>query len=1264
MRKNNALIPQCFSQLFKDQNITTLSFPISENFDAGILFIDISSFSHITEEVSTNGRYGVEVITDILSLYFSEMERCIDENNGDILKYGGDSIVAIFKGNEELAISEMINCKNKMLDALEPLNQIIYKKHNIKISIHGSLSWGNITLNFIGDHNYHLDYYITGSAVEEAFILGNKAQQNEIIIPNRFIHNHYHSMELQNTQSKNILPDLSKYFVHKNILRKLDNISFNAELRNCAVLFIQLKDTEDKLIDPKNFHSFYVQIQKIVYELDGSVNKIDYNDKGCIIILTFGVPNIHKNDIERAFVCGSRIIKTLHKDIEIRIGITYENIYAGIIGCEKRFEYGIIGNSVNTAARLMLLTKNNEITFTENINEIISQYFNTKFIKTTNVKGISRQIDVYKLLNKKIEDWKTINSSSKALISSRHKIYKTIVKEIYYNKNSIFEVTGKSETGKSLILSKILSDLDRKNIKIKFINLHEYNQKISNYLLISLFAEKYNIENILHNLDDLTNYCVRKNINFDKKILADFLNNDIDQIAEDSKEKIEIAYEIISSIILEILDDIKLIAFDNLHWLDSVSFNILKYLIPKLIQKKCFLIYTSDKKLDFSSFENRLNSSELSFLDIQQTEEILRQEFGSITRDAIDAIFTLTKGNPLFIDKISEKIKENFDLKTVILNSSILDILIKNRKISSSIENIFLTEYEKLDKSTKHIIKIASIMGSKFNYDIINNLLPEVDEADLNSSLSELVDKNILRKIENFPEIEYFFSNNLMREAIYISIPLNEKKELHNIIANYLIEKYKMKISDFILIIASHFIAAQNKIFGTKYSITAAENAFNHSNYSISLYYLEAAKNLTNDKAKLNKINLLEIENFIKLGDFSKASDKLNKLSDSIHSDKELNDKFIFLKTKSYLLQQNNHELIKFVNSNIDLVASKHYKNLMMLHYFEALRALSEITLFKEKVFTFLEQLKKDNSEILLSKLLGIIGLFYLDQGAYKEAKKYYQEQLDLSEKAEDSYSMRVAITSLGILSSKLGDKEEAQILYKKALNFAEKMGDKNGASKVLSDLGNLSSQLGKREEAFGYYNRSLELAKLVGNKIQEQTALYGISREYLYMQQYDKALQYLNLCKEICENLSYKIGLSFVQDAIGDCYFYLEKYDLAREVYLQNLALQKALNDQEGLGHTYGNLGNIAKDYDKDYPTAIEYYKKQIHILGNVGDLDGEGRAYFNWANVCFEMGDLTESINKFEKALSNFEKCKIDIYIQASKDAIAYVKSQMDDK
>jgi len=92
------------------------------------------------------------------------------------------------------------------------------------------------------------------------------------------------------------------------------------------------------------------------------------------------------------------------------------------------------------------------------------------------------------------------------------------------------------------------------------------------------------------------------------------------------------------------------------------------------------------------------------------------------------------------------------------------------------------------------------------------------------------------------------------------------------------------------------------------------------------------------------------------------------------------------------------------------------------------------------------------------------------------------------------------------------------------------------------------------------------------------------------------------------------------------------------RQLAKTNLELQKKINDREGIGHTLGNLGNVANGRG-DFNTAFFYYKKQIDLLTKIGDKSGAGRGLFNWGYLEFQRKNYKNSLKKFTQSLKLFQ-------------------------
>ena len=66
--------------------------------DGTLVFADVSGFTALTERLSRRGRIGAEEIVDTLNRVFSPMLRISAARGGELLKFGGDALLFLFRG--------------------------------------------------------------------------------------------------------------------------------------------------------------------------------------------------------------------------------------------------------------------------------------------------------------------------------------------------------------------------------------------------------------------------------------------------------------------------------------------------------------------------------------------------------------------------------------------------------------------------------------------------------------------------------------------------------------------------------------------------------------------------------------------------------------------------------------------------------------------------------------------------------------------------------------------------------------------------------------------------------------------------------------------------------------------------------------------------------------------------------------------------------------------------------------------------------------
>ena len=99
----------------------------NETIEATVIFIDICNFTSISEKESP------DTVVKLLNQYFEVMVKEIIEQNGQVDKFIGDSVMAIFKGEAHLqratkagqsVISQIQNIKNLGIDMPDYLLEV------------------------------------------------------------------------------------------------------------------------------------------------------------------------------------------------------------------------------------------------------------------------------------------------------------------------------------------------------------------------------------------------------------------------------------------------------------------------------------------------------------------------------------------------------------------------------------------------------------------------------------------------------------------------------------------------------------------------------------------------------------------------------------------------------------------------------------------------------------------------------------------------------------------------------------------------------------------------------------------------------------------------------------------------------------------------------------------------------------------------------------------------------------------------------------
>lgn len=195
------------------------------------------------------------------------------------------------------------------------------------------------------------------------------------------------------------------------------NDLFAGELRNITVFFLDIQSLS-KLTSTKAseqvlgyLNDYFKTIVQAIEINKGTVDKF----VGSKILCLFGAPISYIDNAKNAVYCALNIINKLKDfnekyrdklgcEITIGIAINLGEVVIGNIGSEEHISYTAIGDTVNTASRMVEVTKTlpNSVIVGKSVYESVKDYVVAESLGEIKFRGKENSVELYKITEKNL----------------------------------------------------------------------------------------------------------------------------------------------------------------------------------------------------------------------------------------------------------------------------------------------------------------------------------------------------------------------------------------------------------------------------------------------------------------------------------------------------------------------------------------------------------------------------------------------------------------------------------------------------------------------------------------------------------------------------------------------------------------------------------------------------------------------------------------------------------------------------------------------
>ena len=290
--------------------------------------------------------------------------------------------------------------------------------------------------------------------------------------------------------------------------------------------------------------------------------------------------------------------------------------------------------------------------------------------------------------------------------------------------------------------------------------------------------------------------------------------------------------------------DAVLVLFEDAHWIDPTSIELMDRIIRRVVDLPVMIIVTyrpefTPRWLDLG----HVTTLNLNHLERSQVVALVRNTAGgkALPGAIVEQIAAKSQGVPLFIEEITRAILESGDLEEdgerYILRGSIRDFA-----IPSTLQDSLIARLDRLGVA-KDVALTASIIGREFSYELLH-AVASVSQATLLVGLEQLVRSDLLGQRGTPPQSRYIFKHALIRDAAVLSILNARKRKLHQSIAEVLANRFPEVAETEPELLAHHFTEANMADQALGYWRQAAERAAKQLAYIEALGHVDSAMKL------------------------------------------------------------------------------------------------------------------------------------------------------------------------------------------------------------------------------------------------------------------------------------------------------------------------------------------------------------------------------------------------------------------------------------
>jgi predicted ATPase len=248
-----------------------------------------------------------------------------------------------------------------------------------------------------------------------------------------------------------------------------------------------------------------------------------------------------------------------------------------------------------------------------------------------------------------------------------------------------------------------------------------------------------------------------------------------------------------------------LMIFEDLHWIDPTSREVLDLTVEKITGLPVLLVATfrpefqppwiGQSQVTVIAL-NRLGRGEVATLVHR-----LAGNLGALPPDVVDEIVERTDGVPLFVEELTKAVVEAGADRG---DASISAVSPSSLAVPATLHASLLGRLDRLGRAAKTVAQVGAAIGRDFSYELLAAAV-QLAEPELQEALRRLVEAGLVFQRGAPPAAEYLVKHALVQDTAYSTLLRGPRQALHRRIAEAMEQRFPDLVQTRPEIVAHHY---------------------------------------------------------------------------------------------------------------------------------------------------------------------------------------------------------------------------------------------------------------------------------------------------------------------------------------------------------------------------------------------------------------------------------------------------------------------------